>query len=215
MRDEVKPKRRYDATRRRAQAEETRRAVEAAARRLFIERGYGGTTMDAIAQEAGTSVETVYAAFRSKRAILTRVMDIAVAGDEAPVALLDRAGPVAVREAGDQHEQIGLFAHGIREIMTRAGPIFEVIHSAAPLEPEIAALLSEYLEKRRVGMRFFVEAVASNGPLREGLPPEEAVDVVWTLTSAEVHRLLTGERGWSGKRYERWLAGTLERLLLP
>lgn len=215
MTDEAKPKRRYNAARRRAQAEETRRAIIEAARALFIERGYAGTTMDKIAQRAGVAVETVYATFHTKRAVLARVMEVAAVGDHAPVAVLDREGPRLVRETSDQQEQIRLFSREIREIMGRVGPVFEVMRGAAPTEPEIAALLEEYLERRRTGMAHFVQALLQNGPLRPGLTPDEATDAVWTMTSAEVYGLLTRGRSWPGERYETWLAETLAALLLP
>ena len=57
--------------------------------------------------------------------------------------------------------------------------------------------------------------VAEKGPLRADLTPAEAADVVWTLTSADVHRLLTADRGWTGELYERWLGDTLVATLLP
>ncbi len=215
MNDEVKPKRRYNTTRRRAQAEETKRAIVEAARALFIERGYAGTTIEAIAQGAGVAVETVYATFRTKRAVLARVMDVAAVGDEAPVPLLQREAALAVWNTEDQRRQIQMFAGGIREIMERVGPIFQVMRAAAPAEPEIALLLQDYLEKRRVGMEYFVRASLDNGVLRPGLSPEDAIDTVWAITSAEVHHLLTVDRGWPPERYETWLAETLEFLLLP
>ena len=52
-------KRPYRSPRRREQAEETRRRILAAARRLFVARGYGGTTMETIADDAGVAVQTV------------------------------------------------------------------------------------------------------------------------------------------------------------
>lgn len=216
MEDEVKPqKRRYSSTRRQEQARETRRQIIEAARRLFLERGYGGTTIDAIAAEAGVAVETVYATFRNKRTILARLFDVSVVGDDLPVPLLERGGPQEVRQEHDQERQIQLFARGIGEIMSRVGSLFEVMRLAAATEPEIATLLHDVLEQRHKGMQFFVEALTRNGPLRPGFDVSEAVDVVWTLTSAEVHRLLTVDRGWSGDRYETWLADSLTILLLP
>jgi len=215
MTGEVKPKRRYNAARRQALAEETRRAILEAARNRFIERGYAGTTIEAIAQGAGVAVETVYAIFRTKRAVLARVIDVAAVGDEAPVPLLEREGPRAVREVRDQREQFRLFSRTIRETMERVGPIFEVMRAAAPTEPEIRALLDEYLHKRHVGTQYFVQAVVANGPLRPGLSMEEATDVVWTVSSAEVHRLFTQDLSWSGDRYEYWLGETLNTLLVP
>lgn len=216
MTDQVKlQKRRYNSARRREQAEETRRQILEAARRLFLERGYNGTTIEAVAAEAGVAVETVYAAFRNKRTILTRLFDVSVVGDDRPVGLLEREGPQEVRRLRDQRGQIELFARGIREIMGRVGPLFEVMRVAAATEPEIGALLEDRLAKRLDGMRFFVEALLKNGPLRDGLGSEEAVDMVWTITSAEVHRLLTVDRRWSDDRYEAWLADSLTSLLLP
>ncbi len=52
MTDGVKPRRRYDSSRRQEQARENRRAVLEAARRMFLERGYAATTVGAIAAEA-------------------------------------------------------------------------------------------------------------------------------------------------------------------
>jgi AcrR family transcriptional regulator len=216
MADEVKPpKRRYDASRRQQRARETRRQILEAARRLFLERGYGGTTIDAIASQAGVAVETVYAAFRNKRTILARLVDVSVVGDDEPAPLLERQGPQEVRQEVDQGRQIELFARGIAGIMGRVGPLFEVMRVAAATEPEIDALLQDLLGKRLVGMRFFVDALSRNGPLRASLDPDEATDTVWTLTSAEVHRLLTRDRGWSAERYVAWLIASLRRLLLP
>ena len=66
-------KRKYDSSRRQAQARETRRLITEAARNLFFDRGYSGATIDAIAQTAGVAAETVYAIFGSKRKILAHV----------------------------------------------------------------------------------------------------------------------------------------------
>lgn len=63
MSSPVKPPRRYDSTARQEQARQKRRAVLEAARRLFLDGGYGGTTVAAIAGEAGVFVETVYKTF--------------------------------------------------------------------------------------------------------------------------------------------------------
>jgi AcrR family transcriptional regulator len=214
--EEVKTvKRRYNSARRQEQARETRRQILAAARRLFLQEGYTGATVDAIAAEAGVAVETVYAAFRNKRTILARLVDVSVVGDDEQVPLLEREGPQAARQETDQRRQIALFARGIREIMGRVGALFEVMRVASASEPEIALLLEGVLAQRLEGMRFFVQALLSNGPLRAGLEEAAAVDTVWTLTSAEVYRLLTVDRGWPVDRYEAWLAGSLEVFLLP
>lgn len=212
---EDRPKRRYNSTRRQALARETRYQILDAARKLFITHGYAGTTMEALAQEAGVAVETVYATFGSKRAVLTRLVDVSVLGDEESMPLLDRPDPQAVRKEPDQRRQIRLFTHGISAIMDRAGPLWGVIRSAAYSDDEIAAILRRMLTTRHDNLLAFVGWVERNGPLRAGLNAEEAADTVWSVSSAEVHHLLTVDRGWPAERYEQWLGDTLIALLLP
>jgi AcrR family transcriptional regulator len=214
MEDEIRTKRKYVSHRRQAQARETRSQIVEAARRLFIARGYTGTTIEQIAQEAGVAVETVYSVFGSKRAVLSRLVGVSVVGDDEPAPLLEREGPQAVRREHDQHRQIAMFAHGIREIMERVGPVFGIMHTAAETEPDLAALLRGILDARMQGMTQFVRWLAGNGPLRGVMSVEDAAETAWAVTSAEVHHLLTVDRGWSADRYEAWLCDTLTRLLL-
>ncbi len=208
------PKRRYDSSRRKQQARQTRRQILDAARQLFIERGYSGATIEAIAQAAGVATETVYASFGSKRAILSRLVEISVGGDERPIPLLERPGPQAVRREPDQPRQIQMFASQIAEIMSRVAPIFAVLNAAAKTEPEIAELLDRLLAERLGGMTYFISALSAHGGLRDGLDASTAAETVWALTSAEVFNLLTIERSWSKERYAAWLADSLTRLLL-
>jgi AcrR family transcriptional regulator len=215
MPEETPTKRKYNSERRQAQARETRSQIVQAARRLFIERGYAGTTIEAIAQEAGVAVETVYSAFGSKRALLSRLMGVLVRGDEEPTPLLDRPGPQSVHAERDQRKQVRLFAHDITGILQRVAPIFVVVRTASQTEPEIANILQGMLDGRLQNLTHFVEWLAENGPLRDNLAIADATDIVWTITTPEVHQLLTVDRGWSSARYEEWLAGVLTTLLLP
>lgn len=208
-------KRAYNSSRRQEQARLTRRQIVEAARKLFIERGYAGATLDAIAQQAGVAVETVYASFRNKRAILAKLVDISVVGDDEPVPLLQRAGPQAVQKETDQRRQIEMFAQDIYEIMSRMAPLFEVMRTAAKTEPDIHEMLKKILNSRLQGMGEFIKFLSANGPLRKGLTRAEAAESVWALTSAEEFTLLIVDRGWSAEQYKGWLAETLERVLLP
>jgi TetR/AcrR family transcriptional regulator of autoinduction and epiphytic fitness len=207
-------KRNYNSSRRQEQARQTRRQILAAAQVLFIMRGYAGATMDAIAQEAGVAVETVYAAFGNKRAILSRLIGVSLVGDDDPTPLLQRQGPRAVMQVKDQHRQIQLFAGDMAEIMARVAPLFEVMHAAAKIEAEIADMLHRMLGERAEAMKVFVDALLSNGPLQAGLTREAAAETVWAISSAEVYTLLVNERGWSGSQYADWLVNVLSRLLL-
>jgi AcrR family transcriptional regulator len=211
---QVRPKRRYDSTRRREQARETRRRILEAARRLFVARGYAGTTIEAVAQEAGVAVETVYAAFGSKRALISGLVGMLVGGDDTQIPLLERPGPQAVRRERDPRRQLRAFADDITPILGRVAPLLEVIRCAAATEPELAGLLQQMQRARLANFTRLVEWVASNGPLREGLELADAAETIWTLASGEVYRLLTGDRGWSPERYARWLGDSLVALLL-
>ena len=212
---QLPPKRTYNSNRRKDQANQTRRQIIEAARSLFLGRGYAGTTIEAIAGQAGVAVETVYAAFGSKRAILSQLLDISLVGDDRPVPLLEREGPQAVIRETDQRSQVALFAEDMVEIMSRVAPLFDLMRTAAKSEPEIAEMLQSILDSRLQGMLFFVRALQQNGPLRSGLTPEAAAETVWALTSGELFILLTVNRGWDKVHYRRWLSDTLTRLLLP
>lgn len=212
---EVKPRRRYRSQRRGQQAAATRLAIREAARQLFIERGYAATTIEAIAREARVAAVTVYSTFGSKKAVLMNVIDVSLVGDEAPIPLLEREGPREVAAESDQRRQVAMFAAQIAEVMERVSPLFEVLRNAAPADPEIEGLLATLLRGRLAGMRRLVEAVARNGPLREAPSVEAAAETAWTLSSPEVHRLLTVRLGWSKARYARWLEDTVAAALLP
>jgi hypothetical protein len=146
--------------------------------------------------------------------VLSRLVGVSVVGDDEPVPLLERPRPQAVRREPDQRRQIEAFAHDMREIMGRVGPIFGIMRTAAETEPDIAELLRGILQNRLQGITQFVRWLAANAPLRDGLTVEDAAETAWTLTSAEVHHLLTVDRGWSDDRYEAWIRDTLTQLLL-
>jgi AcrR family transcriptional regulator len=215
MTKRIPTKRKYESSRRQAQARETRRQIAEAARGLFFERGYNGTTIDAIAQTAGVASETVYSIFGSKRKVLSHLMDISVGGDDQPVRLLDRPEPQAVLHDTDQRHQIMMFSQGITEIMTRTAGLFEVLRTAAKTENDIDALLQNILIERLENMSVVVRRIAVNGGLRREMDTPVAAEMVWTMTSPEVFLLLTRDRNYSLEQYKSWLEVTLTRLLLP
>lgn len=209
------PTRKYDSTRRQAQARQTRLQIAEAARGLFLERGYAGTSIEAIAEQANVAPETIYATFKNKRNVLSFLFDISIGGDDEDVRLLDRPDPQAVLNETDQHRQLTLFARDITKILHRAAPIFEILRIAAKTEPEIAELVQRLLRERMANMNMVVKKVAANGPLREGLNRTGATELMWAMTSPELYLLLSRDRGWSDEEYTRWLTDTLIRLVLP
>lgn len=212
---DVNSRRRYDSRIREERARETRSRILSAAKRLFLRHGYVPTTMAGIAREAGVATQTVYVTFATKRAILAAVMGETIGGDDQRIGMLERADPQRMREEPDQHRQLRMMAHGIREILDRAGPMFDVMRIAAASEVEIHAAYTELQEQRRENMAIVVGWITDKGPLKPGLIENEAADILWTLTSADVHRMLRDERGWTTERYEEWLAESLVDALLP
>lgn len=211
----VKPRRAYDSSLRKQQASQTRMRILDAAQRLFAQRGYPAGTMEAVAAEAGVAVDTVYAAFGSKRGVLQALLNVRVGGDEAELDLLARAGAQAVRREPDQRNQLAAFAADVSSILERARPVDDIIRGAAAVDADIAALRTEAQAYRYRNMRELVSWLAAKGPLRAGLDEEDAAAIAWTMTSPEVHGLLRGVRGWPAERYAAWLKESLTRMLLP
>jgi len=209
-------KRKYDSTRRQAQAEETRRQILAAAHKLFIARGYAGATIEAIATEAGVAPETIYAVFKNKKKILVKLINFSSATRaEEKTPLLQRAGPQAVAQERDQRRQLQMFAQIVADNLEGAAPISEIILVAAKTERDVDKIMQQLIKQRWQHMTVAVQQIASNGPFREKKDEAYATDIVWTMTSPEVFLLLTRDLGWSKEKYARWLADTLARLLLP
>jgi AcrR family transcriptional regulator len=201
----------YRSERRREQAAQTRARVLDAADALFRERGWEGTSIAAVAEAAGVSQETVYARFRTKRALLGELMERAVRGGDArPVP--EQAGPRALVEAADAGTVLRLFADDISVRIERAAPLLSVVAAAARSEPELSELYARLHENRRSNLQVLVDALARKAPLR--LSAAEALDTVFALTSPELNQLLVGQRGWTRRRYRTWLADSLQALLL-
>jgi AcrR family transcriptional regulator len=214
MADDVNSRRRYRSPLRAGRAADTRRRIVGAASELFVERGYSGTTVEAIAQRASVSLPTVYGAVGNKARLLAESVRLAVRGGPGDEPLLEQEGPRAVREASDQRTQLRLFATDAAERLERVSPLMEVVTAAARVEPEIAALHARFLRSRLESHRALIGWLAANGPLRGGLGLDEAAELSWALVSPEMHRLLRRERRWSKRRFAAWIETTLARQLL-
>lgn len=215
MEKKVNPRRRYRSTKRAEQAAETQRQIAEAARRLFEKQGYAATTIVAIAAEAGVAAETLYATFGTKRAILSRLIDVSLVGDYEPIPVLNRTWLDRVRQEPGQRSRLRLLAHLTRTILERAGPIHAIIRSAAASDPELAALRLTHQEQRLVVQTEYARLLAEAGPLREDLTVGAAGERYWILSSPEIHHILTMEHGWSQDQYEAWLFDALATQVLP
>ena len=191
-----------------------RRAVVDAAHQLFLDRGYGATTIEAISDLSDVPAATVYRLFSSKRGILKALLDVAIVGDEEAVPMAQRPHVRALLADPDPAVQLGGFVAIASDVNSRVAPIYLVLVSAAGADPEAAALLEELTSQRREGQRMVARSLARSGALRPGVRERDAVDVIHALMSPEVYRLLVLDRHWKPQRYERWLTRLLSDQLL-
>ncbi|MGH9188087.1 MAG: TetR/AcrR family transcriptional regulator [Acidimicrobiales bacterium] len=214
MTDHVKRRRRYDATRRQAQAQENRRAVISAAHRLFLDGGFAATTMTAIAGAAGVSVQTVYKVFGTKAGVAKAVFDVAIAGDDEPLTMLERPSLAKVRDEPDPRQKFRLYGEFLAEVSPRHVPVQIVIRDAAASDPDALAVWADLQTERLTGNAMFAEHLQQLGALRRGISTSEARDVIWAYNSPEVFQLLVLDRGWPPERYGAWIADALTAALL-
>ncbi len=206
-------RRAYSSTVRKEQAALTRARILDAAGELFVSRGYGRTTIRQIAEDAQVSPDTVYAVFGSKARVLTALIDKRLAPDPGVENVLDRPEAMAVREETDQRLQIRTFARDMAATSTRVRPVYEILRTAASVEPEMASIRTEMDTYRLRNMRQAAEWIGARGPLRTDL--ERAGEIIWALASPDLSRMLCDDRGWSQDEYANWLEDTLVRVLLP
>jgi TetR/AcrR family transcriptional regulator, regulator of autoinduction and epiphytic fitness len=207
-------KRAYDATRRQEQARQTRRRILDAADALFVAQGYAATTIAGIAAGAGVSQPTVYAAFGSKRAILKELVDVRIAGDDEPVAVLDRPFVERIADEADGRRKLAIFAEHLRGVHERTADVLAALRAAADSDPEVAELWETLKQQRRFGQGRFAEHLAEAGVLRDDLTAAKAADVITTLMDHELYLGLCRDLGWSGVAWQEWYADLLARALL-
>ncbi len=215
MVDRVKPRlRRYDASGRQARARQTRAEICQAAQRLFQADGYARTTIGDVAREANVSPETIYKAFGSKGALLGAVVTASIRGDTAATPLRRRPVIDAIRQEQDPRRQLEMYGTLLAEVNPRLAPLARVMREAATADPELAATLGQLKADRLEGMSEFATLLAGRGALRPDISKQEARDVLWSLNSPELYDLFVLERGWSARRYGRWIAHQLKAALL-
>ena len=201
-------KRSYKSPVRERQAVDTRRRIIEAARQLLHQEGYAGMTVEAIARRAEVSAQSVYAIFKSKTGILIALLDQSMFGREYQ-ELAQRA-----LQATDPETRLRLAAGAARQIRGAQSAMFDLMRGAGVVAPELAKLEQQRETLRYEGEKGMIDSLRDAGALRPGLSHKMARDIFWMLTGGDVYRMLVRERGWSPRKYQDWLAGTLVQALL-
>ena len=198
----------YKSPLRQRQADATRQRILQATGQLLAERGYEGTTIDAIAAAALVSAATVYAAFGAKAKILAELLNQATFG--APyAALVERA----LAETAPR-PRLAYAAAIARQIFDAERPELDLWAGAGVVGPDLAAIIEARETRRYESQHSVIALLMQTDDLRSHLDESSARDILWTLTGRDHYRRLVVQRGWSSQRFEEWLADTLQRVLL-
>lgn len=197
--------RRYRSRLREERAAETRSRIAAAARELFSEHGFAGTTVAAIANQAAVSAPTVYATFGSKgailRALLTQLEEDA-----------DATGWRArIDAAQDPPAKLRAFAGWTTAMLSTSSSVIAAAQQASS-DPAMTELRRQGDQHRRRALRQLVATIADR--LRPDLTEQQALDRAWMLTGVELYANATGGCGWTDAEYQRWLTELLHSQLL-
>ena len=214
MAEVVKTRRAYNGARRQEQARRTRWEIVQAAHALFLELGFSATTMPQVAEHAGVSVQTVYKNFANKAGLVKAVFDAAIAGDDDPRPMLERARLAAAHAEPDPRRKFVMYGQFLAQVAPRHVPIQLLIRDAAASDTDAASAWEQLQRERLRGMTQFAKALHDAGHLAKGISMQEARDVLWTYNSAELFQLLVLQRGWSPRRYGNWVSRQLTTALL-
>lgn len=208
------PRRTYRSEVRAARAARTRRRVLQAATGLFLERGYAATTLRGIGEAAAVSVATVEQLFATKARLLKAAIDVAIAGDDQPIAVLDRGWAAQARAAPDADAFLAQVVAVLVPALQRSAGLVLAVFEGAASDPSLAELRDALVAQRATTAAWIVDALAATAALRGGVSRDQAIDICWVLMDPVVYDRLVRHRGWAPARYGRWFADTLARLLV-
>jgi AcrR family transcriptional regulator len=197
------------------QAGQTRGRIIAAAAQRFLAHGYAGTTMRMVALDAGVALPTVELAFRTKARLLKAVIDVAIAGDDEQVPMLDRNWASRAESIAEPVDFVAAFAQVLAASAERAAGLAAAALEAARADEDIAAVAVQLMSQREVMAAWLVDGVMRRSPLRAGTNRVAAVDTVWALMDPVIFCRLTSDRHWTTSQFERWFTDSVRRLLLP
>ncbi len=169
--------------------------------------------MDDIARSAGVARQTVFSAFGSKARVLKEVVDVRLAGDDAPVSLAERPAARRMLASTDPLDAIRRSAKLIVDVALRVAPLWPALRQARRPTPRSTTCSGPTTEARHAGIGEMVDVVANLGALRRGRSRARTKDAVFLLTDPSTIEHAE-EFGWSRADLERWYTDCLSALLL-
>lgn len=188
--------------------QDTRHRLLAAAAQEFPVHGYAATTVARIAATAGVSVQTLYLAWGSKRAMLRGYMEDALAGGVGSPADAER------RFVGLLPRDLLVeLANLVTEVADRAATGWRLYREAAAVDAEIAADWDELQTLRHRTIAHALERIPADA-LADDLTMARAVDTAWAIASPESYDLLVHRLGYQLEQFQNWMERTLIAALL-
>lgn len=157
--------------------------------------------------------QTVFVVFGNKAGLLSAAVDVALAGDDVPIALAERSPTKDALAASSPAEAAATFARMVTSVLERAGRLIQVADAAAQQDAELVPLWIAGHKGRLANMGQLAKSFATAGYLRDGVEPDTAAELLWVITSPDTYRSFTVILGWSTIRYERWIRSTVEGTL--
>jgi AcrR family transcriptional regulator len=176
--------------------------------------GYSGATIRAIAGQAAVSVPTVELLFGTKARLLKAAIDVAIAGDDEAVPVLDRSWTSAAMACASAEEFLSIVASVIGSAQARSAGLILAVFEGSSKDPELAELAEQMIQQRMITADWIVDGLAGTADLRDELTRQDAVEAMWLLMEPAVFQRLVRHRHWTVNRYQNWFARTARRLLV-
>jgi AcrR family transcriptional regulator len=197
-------KRTYTSPLRAASSAATRERILEAAQHCFEQQGFAGTTMRAIAERAGASLESVNLA-GTKRDLLMASLSRATAQGETDARLLDLPEPKALFAEADPAVALSNLMTWIAASNQRISRLWRSFDQAADTDLDIRSDYADFLGRMRAESARAVRQLGQLGALRVDIPESELADLLWLTVLPDQHHRLCGQAAWSQERYRRWL----------
>ncbi|MCS5733459.1 TetR/AcrR family transcriptional regulator [Herbiconiux daphne] len=204
--------RQYSSPIRQEASAHTRRRIVQAAATLFSRDGYQGTTLPAIAKEAGVSVQSVHLA-GPKSALLMAAFELSLAGDEGTHPLHERPAVAAIMQLPPA-QALPAYVQFLAEANARSAGVDRALSVAAETDVAVAALVADLNQRRHLDIRMAITWCDAHGLLHGDADPDERTETLTWLVSPATYRFFAHERGWSDDHYRAWLGDAIERLVL-
>ena len=188
---------------------QTRRRILQAAYELFVDQGYGATTLQGIAERAGVAVQTIYFAFGNKPSLLKELVDVTIAGDDEPIPTMQRAWFLDALAADTAQAHLRSHVRGTCDMLQRVAPIVDVLRAAGAQDPSLAGMWQQDSDPRLEVHTAAARSLVAKPGARAQMSVEHAADLLFGLLSPQLYLLFVRDRGWTADRWEQWVYDTL------